>query len=519
MKRIKRGAQHQQATSAPKTAKRQRRTAVEPADVGPATEGGLLAMEEAIGLLKTTRPTFYRWLRSGKLKGMKVGRQWRFYREEIDRFLKGEAPRIELPADIGPLIRTLAEQAGADGVKIRDDEQKSPLQKAVELMILLGVQRYASDIHVTSHQHVAGQTRVVLRYRLDGVLHEMCEINPQLLPAIVAEWKRMVACNVHEHHLPQDGRLQMDLQGRPVDLRCSFLPHALGESVTARILDRGAVLLSLDKLPYSDHDQQRIRRALQAAWGVILCTGPTGSGKTTTLYACVSELAGPEKNVLSVEDPVEYLLPWVTQVAVRPDVGLTFDRVLRSMLRSDPDAIMIGEIRDQKTLEIGIQVALTGHLVLSSLHTKDAVGALRRMVEIGADPFMVGDATRLVIAQRLIRRLCRECSVEVSLTPDQHQEASELMRQGGTTLDAVEQKFRKAVGCAKCAQTGFRGRVVIAETLEVTPEISKALRADASVDQLQAIAVRGGMQPMAVDGVRRAAAGETTLDEVRRVLA
>ena len=486
-----------------------------------AQPGELVSMDEAIQLLKTTRPTFYRWLRSGKLKGIKAGRQWRFYREELDRFLKGEAPRIEMPGDVGPLLNTLRARAKEAGVTGLSDASLAPAQLVVAQMIALGAGLHASDILLTVHIQEGGAENVgVLRYRIHGVLHTIATFDRRLLPGLVEEWKRLTACNLHEKQRPQDGRALIRVKERgdkPLDLRVSFLPGVIGEIVTARILDPNAVLLDLKRFDYAAQDQERILRAIRAPWGLTVITGPTGSGKTTTLYACLHEVTTPELQIMTAENPVEYLLPWATQVGINPGLGLTFERAIRSILRSDPDVIMVGEIRDLQTLNLVHESALTGHVVLTTLHASDAAGALKRMVDMGADPFVVADATKLAMSQRLVRRLCPHCSVE-DPGPKPLDLAAEMARKGGLNWNALTPRFRKAVGCDKCGGTGYQRRSVISETLEVTPEIGKALRRDASVDELRTLAVGQGMTTMAADGIRRAAEGQTTLEEVLRVI-
>jgi len=479
----------------------------------------LIDMNQAIEMLKTTRPTFYRWLRSGKIKGMKLGRQWRFYREEIERFLKGEAPKIELPADITPLVKTLRERAvevcGKDV-----SEGQNDVAAAVTLMIRLAYRMGASDIHIAPHMQQEGSV-AILRLRVDGVLHVIAELDLRLLPAVVERWKTMASCNVNENKVPQDGRILVTIdgpQGKTLDLRVCFLPACLGESVTIRLLDSSAVLLDLDKIDYAERDKEQLVRAIDAPWGMIIISGPTGSGKTTVLYACINHVSRPELKVMTIEDPVEYFLPWTIQVQVLSKQGLTFATGMRSVLRSDPDVIMVGEIRDQETATICQQAALTGHVVLTTLHADEAPRALNRLVEMGSDPFVVGDATKLIVAQRLVRKLCPHCSVE-GMPPDNLLDrAAQIARSGGLGWDALPKEFRESVGCDKCGQTGFRGRNVIAEALEMSPEMGAALRRGASVEDLRTLAVGQGMVTMAADGVRRAAAGETTLAEVIRTL-
>ena len=483
---------------------------------GPAAGGELLDMAQAIALLKTTRPTFYRWLRAGKIKGMKVGRQWRFTREDIERFLKGQRPKIELPTDIGPLVKALAARLAKLGGKDPSPPEVEPVQRAVNLIIVIGVRMSATDISIEPFEDGTH-----LRYRVDGVLHPVAQFDNRLLPAVAECFKRMAACDVLQKRLPQDGRILLSLRepDGEVDLRVSFLPAYLGESMTIRVIARLEVILSLDRIGYAGHDRRKVLRALHAPWGLTVVAGPTGSGKTTVLYSCLNHLVSPERKILSIEDPVEYLLPGVTQIPIMERDGVTFERALRACLRSAPNVIMVGEIRNFDALMVSLQASLTGHLVLTTLHTDSAANTLKRMIDIGAPPFVIADATRLVSSQRLVRLLCQECSTPEE--PPQHllDQAERLCREGGIGWDALQGKFRKPVGCAKCSQTGYRGRTLIAEVLEVTPEIGRALRDGAPVEQLQAIAVGQGMTTQAADGVRRAAEGQTTLQEVFNVLA
>jgi general secretion pathway protein E len=488
----------------------------------------LIDMPQAIELLKTTRPTFYRWVRSGKIRGMKIGRQWRFYRDDIDQFLRGEAPRIDLPTDISPLIYELRGQlkklGGVEPLMQADND----VQKALNLMVGIALAARASDIHIGPYM-LKDDSEIVatMRLRIDGVLHQFAVIDMRLLPAIMEQWKRMFNCDVREHDKPQDGRTHFripridsssDKPDRTIDLRVTFLPSGLGESATLRLLDSSLVTIDLNRINYAPRDKERLLKALHNPWGIIVLSGPTGSGKTTVLYSCLNEVSGPQTKAMSIEDPIEYRLPWVTQVAVNESAGLTFARAMKAVFNSDPDVIMVGEIKDLETLQASQEAALTGHLVLTQFHANEAVNVLKRMVEMGSDPFVVAEATKLVLSQRLVRLLCPECSEPVTIPDNRLEQAAELSRRDGVDWDSIPKNFRKAVGCDQCGYTGFRRRNVIAEVLEVTPEIGKALRENSSVDDLRSIAVGQGMTTMAADGIRRAANGETTLDEVFRIL-
>ena len=485
-------------------------------------QGSLVDMDQAIDLLKTTRSTFYRWLRSGKLKGMKVGRQWRFYKEEIERFLKGEEPQIELPADIKPLIRNLKKRVEEYGAQDVAPPDASDVLRAVSLMIRLGEAMTSSDIHLEPHGGPGTDGGVVsLRYRVDGVLHPMAEIDIRLLPAIIEQWKKLAACDVHEKRKPQYGRIAVKLNdtGKHLDIRVSFLPSALGESLTARVLDPDvAASLELEKIETSPDVKQKYVAALSRPWGLIVINGPTGCGKTTTLYAGLNHISGPDRKIITIEDPVEYLLPWCLQIPINPDAGLTFQSAIIGALRSAPNVIVVGEVRDPGTADLCLSAALTGHLVMTTLHTPDSTGALKRLIELKADPFNVSEATRLILSQRLVRLLCRECSEPEEPKASLLRRAEELARGGNLDWGRFPKEFRGPRGCSRCVNTGFRGRAAVAEALEVTPPLYEALENGASAEELRAVAIREGLITLQAEGGRLAAEGKTSLEEALRVV-
>lgn len=484
----------------------------------------LVDMAEAVRLLKTTRPTFYRWVRAGRIPGHKVGRQWRFQKADIERFLKGEEPRVDLRADIAPLVAVLRARAAAAWEPSPKDGE-GDVDYVIRLMVAAAVASRASDVHMDALlDTAAGGPQGSLRFRIDGALQSIAVFDIRLLPPLVAAAKRLAGCDVHERIRPQDGRMIMDVPeaagqaARKIDLRVSFLPATLGEGVTMRLLDRSSVFVDLDRIDYSAADRLRIERALALPWGLVIVSGPTGSGKTTTLYSMLARVATPDAKVIAIEEPVEFLLPGISQVQVQTSAGLTFTRAMRSALRSDPDVIMLGEIRDAETLMVACEAAITGHLVLTTLHTDGAAEGLRRLVDIGLDAFLVGDAVKLVMAQRLVRRLCPECS-----RPDEPEAAMiEFARRacetGGLDWASLDKEWRRQVGCGRCGGTGYRGRTVISETLEMCPELVRALRDGAGAAEVRGLAVRRGMTTMRADGVRLAAAGKTTLAEVMRVV-
>lgn len=476
---------------------------------------GVLNMDEAIAALKTTRPTFYRWLREGKIKAFKVGRQWRFQRQDIERFLQGLQPRVDLPVSPLPLIRDLETKLAALG-KTAEVRESDPISKAVFLMSKLGYYQRASDIHLEPH-YDGSRWSATLRNRIDGVLHVVAQIDIRLLPALADRWKNLAALNLAEKRAPQDGRIMVEFDGAKADLRLSSIPATMGDAITIRILCPDALQLDLNDFGYAPEDLKRLTMAIHSAQGVVVCNGPTGCGKTTTVYSCIAVLANAETKCLTIEDPVEFMIPWATQVPVNEQAGMTFARAIRAFLRADLDVAFVGEVRDREVLQLCMQASLTGHLVLTTLHAQDSAGALRRMVEIGAPAFLVGDATRLILSQRLVRRLCRYCSKPARLTTDEEATVADIAVRGGLSLAALPREFRQPVGCPKCGGTGYSGRIVIAETMNISFAIAKALREQASTDELRRLAVSEGMTTMEADGIRKAAAGVTTVREVQRV--
>ena len=521
-----RSAKARGARTGGKAPRRTKARAAAEADGGakqPADQS-LLTMDQAIGLLKTSRPTFYRWLRSGRVKGMKIGRQWRFRREDIDRFLRGERPSVEVPASVSlqPLIETLErklkDQGGDPDAARSGPIGDQPIGRAVALMIALGLAADASDMHLAPHE-VRGDRggTATLRFRIAGVMHTMAQFDLRLLPALIARWKPLAGLEPTESRRPLDGRCMAKIDGRDVDMRVCFVPAHGGEAVTVRLLQRDAVMPSLDRMPFAPRDAEKLQDAIHARNGLILCCGPTGCGKTTTLYACLQDINHAEKKIMTVEDPVEYSFAGMVQMPLNPDAGMTFPGAIRSMLRSGADVIFVGEIREPEVMQLCLQASLTGHLVFSTLHTNDAPLTIQRMLDIGAPPFLIADATRLIAAQRLVRTLCPECSEPTELDVAQLEFARQHARQGGLDWEAQPMGFRAARGCARCAETGYRGRTVVAEMLEVTGEIRAAICRGASTGELRTIAVGQGMTTMVAGRLRRAAEGETSIDEVMRV--
>src|SRR5579875_1634235 len=400
-----------------------------------------------------------------------------------------------------------------DDLDMEDGISDGPLVRLVNSLIFQAAEAGASDIHVEPKEDC-----LLVRYRIDGVLQEVQRIPRRLASGVVTRLKVLAKLDIAERRKPQDGRISLNAAaaGRLLDIRVATLPTVEGESVVMRLLDKSRRAPTLEELGLSEEMRNRLRELVRKPTGALLVTGPTGSGKTTTLYAALAEINRPEVNIITVEDPVEYRLPGVNQVQINQRAGLTFATVLRSILRSDPDVVMVGEIRDSETARISIEAALTGHLVLSTLHTNDAPGTLTRLNEMGVEPFLTGSAVSAVLAQRLARRLCSHCcelyspSVEELLSA--HVSPEVAAQQDGVVF------YRKR-GCPRCNQTGYRGRIGIFQLLQMSEEIESLAVAKASRDEIERAALRSGMRTLWDDGLAKVAAGLTSIEELARVVA
>ena len=402
------------------------------------------------------------------------------------------------------------EKSGSDLDSLTEAVDEDPLVRFVNELIRQAIRDRASDIHI---EPLEKDLRV--RFRIDGVLHRVPMQYVAQRERVINRLKLMASMDIADRFKPQDGRLTVPLPGSKdgvVDLRVSALPTVWGEKIVMRILDNSQAGLSLSDLGFSDHNYERFSRSFTRPHGLILVTGPTGSGKSTTLYATINKIANERINVVTVEDPVEYRIEGINQVQVNERQGRSFAATLRSILRQDPDVILLGEIRDEETAEIAVTAALTGHLVLSTLHTNDAPSAVTRLTEMGVAPFLIGDAVDCVIAQRLLRRLCQQCRRPYSPTPE------ELTAFGVEDPSAyTNATFFHEGGCQRCSNTGFRGRIAAHEVMLVTAEIAAASVANVHVSEIGRIAAREGMTTMRQDAIQKAAAGMTTLDEVLRI--
>ena len=380
--------------------------------------------------------------------------------------------------------------------------------RMVELTLDQAIADRASDIHIEP-----GAGEVFVRYRIDGVLIDKPSIPKSIQDSVVARLKILSNMDIAEQRIPQDGRLsRRSRDGRKIDMRVSSLPTVNGEKVVLRILDNSATRQTLGEFAFTEENSARWLSAATKPSGLMLVTGPTGSGKSTTLYATLNEVSRPEVNIVTVEDPVEYAIPRINQVQVNPKAGLTFASALRSILRQDPDIILLGEIRDHETAQIAIEAALTGHLVLSTLHTNNSPEAATRLAEMGVEGFLVGSVLECVLAQRLVRRLCIKCRRQY----EPHREELETL--GFYAPPGVTPTFYEAVGCPSCANTGYRGRLAVHETMIRTPHMEKLISTGATVDLVAAQALKDGMVPMKGDGWAKVAAGWTTIPEVLRVV-
>ena len=435
-------------------------------------------------------------------------------------------PWVGLPADIeaaferlygsgrsalGAIVETLEQPeldvSGDDIERLKDQASEAPVIRLVNALVTRAVEQRASDIHIEPYEN-----KLRVRYRVDGVLAEVALPPAGLNAAIVSRIKIMANLNIAERRFPQDGRITLAVRGKEIELRVSTMPNVHGESVVLRILDRDAVALDFDTLGFDPGAKENLLEVLQQPNGIVLVTGPTGSGKTTTLYAALTVLNTPDVKIVTIEDPVEYQLEGINQIQVKPQIDLTFAALLRSILRHDPNIIMVGEVRDLETAQIGVQAALTGHLVLSTLHTNSAAASIVRLLDMGLESYLLSSTINGILAQRLVRLLCADCR-------EPYRPSAELLAQ--TRIDRILQdspdRLYRARGCARCHGTGFHGRSCVTEMLVVSDRLRDLVLRQAPAHEFERAAVEAGMQTLFHDGIRRAAAGDTSLEEVLRV--
>jgi type IV pilus assembly protein PilB len=425
--------------------------------------------------------------------------------DTIERFYR-------MDGDVDAVVQAATEDADdeADLSNVSELVEDAPIVKFVNLLVSQAVGDRASDIHVEP-----AERDLRIRFRIDGVLHEVMRSPRSIQAGVISRLKVMADINIAERRIPQDGRISMKVGGRGIDLRVATLPTVYGEKVVMRILDKGQAVLRLEELGFLPETEARFSSSFRKPYGTILVTGPTGSGKSTTLYATLNTLNSADRNIITVEDPVEYRLPGINQVQINPKAGLTFASALRSILRSDPDILLVGEIRDRETAVIGIEAALTGHLVLSTLHTNDAASTPLRLVEMGVEPFLVTSALDCVVAQRLARRLCDKCKEAYQPTE------AELLGVGWRMEDLDQSDWptlHRAIGCTACGRTGYKGRFALHEVMLITEEIERLIIERRSTEDLQKTAEMQGMLTLKSDGLRKVGMGQTSIEEIFRVV-
>jgi general secretion pathway protein E len=406
-------------------------------------------------------------------------------------------------------LDVVANELAQEPLDLLDSDDAAPIIKLVNGLLSQAVKDRASDIHVEPFER-----ELLVRFRVDGMLYDVISPPKRFQPAITSRVKVMAGLNIAEKRLPQDGRIRLRVAGRDIDIRVSTIPTAFGERIVLRLLDRAQALvdLNLDRLGFSGDNLTRIDRLIRQSHGIILATGPTGSGKTTSLYACLARINSPEKNIITIEDPIEYQLRGIGQMQVNPKIDLTFASGLRSILRQDPDVIMVGEIRDSETAEIAIHAALTGHLVFSTLHTNDSFGALTRLVDMGIEPFLVSSSILAVLAQRLVRMVCPTCREPYTPTP------TELTRIGVRPESVKGPIYRPAAnGCRACRNTGYRGRMAIQELMLMDDEVRALVMQKADAATIRRTCTAHGMTLLRQNGAQRILLGETTVEELLRV--
>ncbi|CAB4940638.1 unannotated protein [freshwater metagenome] len=426
-------------------------------------------------------------------------------RETIDRFHRLDSEVDDLASQAADELTDIDELANVSAVV-----EDAPIVKFVNLLITQAVADRASDIHVEP-----AERDLRIRFRIDGVLHEVMRSPKAIQAGVISRLKVMSDINIAERRIPQDGRMSLTVGGKPIDLRVATLPTVHGEKVVMRILDKNQALLSLEDQGFLPDTLERYERSFRKPYGTVLVTGPTGSGKSTTLYATLNVLNEVQRNIITIEDPVEYRLAGINQIQVNPKAGLTFASALRSILRADPDVLLVGEIRDRETAIIGIEAALTGHLVLTTLHTNDAASTPMRLLEMGVEPFLVTSALDVVLAQRLARRLCDRCK-------EPYQPSEEELLSARWAMETIDigdwPTLYRAVGCAACGRTGYRGRFALHEVMPISEEIERLIIERRSVEDLSKVAQMEGMIPLRQDGLRKAAMGMTSIEEIFRVV-
>ncbi len=437
------------------------------------------------------------------------------YRIEELRFLKNKNVKLKVvsPEEYAKLVQ---EKLSLENVQVEEEENKeeredilfqrdnSPAVRLVNTVLIKASSVSASDIHFEPYED-----ETIVRIRMDGVLHDYTKIPSTLYQEVVSRIKVMARLNVAEKRIPQDGKIRVRIGSKDYDIRVSTIPTVHGERIVLRLLEKTGTLLTLDELGLSKEDANKVKRLAQRPYGIVLVTGPTGAGKSTTLYAMLLHIKNPRKNIITIEDPVEYQIKGISQIQVNPKVGLTFATGLRSILRQDPDVVMVGEIRDPETAEVAVQAALTGHLVLSTLHTNDAPSAITRLKDMGIEPFLIASSLEGIVAQRLVRKICEKCR-------EPYEPSEEELRELG--ISEGKPIFYRGRGCEHCLGTGYRGRTGIFEVLELDEELKKLINRTQDSNEIKKIAKQKGFKTMLEDGIEKILKGITTSSEVLSVI-
>lgn len=425
--------------------------------------------------------------------------------QSIEKYYEMETVLKRAEEEANLMEGSIEVKQDVDLARLREMGEEAPVIRIVNNVISQAIVEDASDIHVEPMEN-----SVRVRYRIDGILYEKQSLPKRIQPGIITRLKIISNMDIAERRIPQDGRISLKFEGRPIDFRVSSIPSIFGEKVVLRILDRSASVKSLEQLGFSEYNLKRFNNLISQPYGMILISGPTGSGKTTTLYSCLDKLNSPTKNIITVEDPVEYQLKGINQMQVNEKAGLTFANALRSILRQDPNIILIGEIRDEETARIAIEAALTGHLVFSTIHTNDASSIATRLIDMGIEPFLVASSLIGASAQRLIRKICDYCK-------EPSNPSREVIEHLGFKVDETV-TFYKGKGCDKCSHSGYKGRMAISEVLPISPEVQKLTLRRVSSKEIASEAKKEGLKSLLDDAMIKAAEGLTTLEEVIRVV-
>ncbi|MCD4783431.1 MAG: Flp pilus assembly complex ATPase component TadA [Candidatus Eremiobacteraeota bacterium] len=486
-------------------------------------EAEIIGIKEVTDILGISRSTLYRWMKDGRVTGKKLGGQWRFYRDDVYRLLsaphreQGEIVEKSFEKAI-ETYRQLFKSIKIDDEKIleltpvapdeedREESSRSPVSELFDLILIRAVMEEASDIHIDPYGN-----SIRIRHRDMGTLYNICLLPEELNPLLAIHIKKVAGCEHDLNRVPQNGKFTRRIGEREVIFRANFFPCIEGEAIELRILDKNIAIPPVTELGLNPADAEKLSDAIHAKSGLIIVTGPTGSGKTTALYSCLQEINTEGKNILTVEDPVEISFKGITQSQVLPDRGYTFAKAIRAMFRHDPDVIMVGEIRDLDIMRFLLQASITGHLAFTALHAPDTVSAIKRLLDLGVEPFLVNDSVSLIISGRIVRRICRHCKEEVAADP-------ELIKKMAFPLSFIKNSTYRGRGCNFCHGKGYKGMTAIYEVLSLTDEVKHLIDRNAPISEIRKAALEAGMNTMRSEAKRKVKEGITTLEEIYKVL-